>query len=69
MIPSLSDQKEGQSGLITCLSVNPANTDVFAAGSYSKQLALYSESDMNQVSSAALPVSEFVINCCSAKPN
>ena len=35
--------------MITCLAINSSNSNIFAAGSYSKQLGLYSKSDMKQV--------------------
>lgn len=36
-------QKQGQTGIISCIAVNPADPGMYAAGSYSKTIGLYDE--------------------------
>ncbi|XP_024377425.1 uncharacterized protein [Physcomitrium patens] len=40
---TLTKTKDGQTGIISCLAFNPSSEDLFAAGSYNKTTALYSE--------------------------
>lgn len=37
--------KGGQHGILSCIAINPVDTDMYAVGSYSKQLVIYDEKE------------------------
>ncbi|CAM6118527.1 unnamed protein product [Calypogeia fissa] len=46
---TLTDAKDGQAGIISCLAFNPSNEGLLAAGSYNRTTALYSEDTLEML--------------------
>lgn len=42
-------KKGGQHGILSCIAISPDDPDIYAVGSYSKQLVIYDEKDTNPI--------------------